>query len=43
MNRKLAPHHSDWDTFNAVVEDGKVVGAVLVAAAGSARRGNARS
>src|SRR3981081_2660198 len=23
MNRKLAPHHSDWGTFNAVVEGSK--------------------
>src|SRR3954447_4298169 len=28
MNRKLVPHHSHWGAFNAVVEDGKVVGAV---------------
>ena len=28
MNRKLFPHHSHWGPF-AVVEDGKVVGAVL--------------
>jgi len=28
MNRKLVPHHSNWGAFNAVVEDGKVVGAV---------------
>src|ERR1700736_5290604 len=28
MNRKLFPHHSHWGAFNAVVEDGKVVGAV---------------
>src|SRR5436309_15889334 len=28
MNRKLVPHHSHWGAFNAVVEDGKVVGVV---------------
>jgi len=28
MNHKLVPHHSHWGAFNAVVEDGKVVGAV---------------
>ena len=28
MKRKLVPHHSHWGAFNAVVEDGKVVGAV---------------
>ena len=28
MNRKFVPHHSHWGAFNAVVEDGKVVGAV---------------
>jgi biotin/methionine sulfoxide reductase len=28
MNRKLVPHHSHWGAFNAIVEDGKVVGAV---------------
>src|SRR5204862_6393787 len=28
MNRKLVPHHSHWGAFNAVVEDGNVVGAV---------------
>jgi biotin/methionine sulfoxide reductase len=28
MNRKLVPHHSHWGAFHAVVEDGKVVGAV---------------
>ena len=28
MNRKLVPHHSHWGAFNAVVEDGRVVGAV---------------
>src|SRR5438552_18630182 len=28
MDRKLIPHHSHWGAFNAVVEDGKVVGAV---------------
>ena len=28
MNRKLVPHHSHWGAFNAVVEDGKLVGAV---------------
>jgi len=28
MNPKLVPHHSHWGAFNAVVEDGKVVGAV---------------
>src|SRR5215469_12278678 len=28
MNRKLVPHHSHWGAFNAVVEGGKVVGAV---------------
>jgi biotin/methionine sulfoxide reductase len=28
MNRKLVPHHSHWGAFNAVLEDGKVVGAV---------------
>ena len=28
MNRKLVPHHSHWGAYNAVVEDGKVVGAV---------------
>ena len=28
MNQKLVPHHSHWGAFNAVIEDGKVVGAV---------------
>jgi len=28
MSRKLVPHHSHWGAFNAVVKDGKVVGAV---------------
>ena len=28
MKRKLVSHHSHWGAFNAVVEDGKVVGAV---------------
>ena len=28
MDRKLVSHHSHWGAFNAVVEDGKVVGAV---------------
>jgi len=28
MKRKLVPRHSHWGAFNAVVEDGKVVGAV---------------
>jgi biotin/methionine sulfoxide reductase len=28
MDRKLVPHHSHWGAFNAVVEDGRVVGAV---------------
>src|ERR1700746_1894568 len=28
MKRKLVPHHSHWGAFNAVVEDGKIVGAV---------------
>ena len=28
MNRKLVPHHSHWGAFSAVVEDGRVVGAV---------------
>jgi len=28
MQRRLAPHHSRWGAFNAVVEDGKVVGAL---------------
>ena len=28
MDRKLVPHHSHWGAYNAVVEDGKVVGAV---------------
>src|SRR5215510_450798 len=28
MNRKLVPHHSHWGAFNAIVEDGNVVGAV---------------
>jgi biotin/methionine sulfoxide reductase len=28
MDRRLVPHHSHWGAFNAVVEDGKVVGAV---------------
>src|SRR5438128_10123048 len=28
MDRKLVPHHSHWGAFNAVVEDGKVVGAL---------------
>jgi biotin/methionine sulfoxide reductase len=28
MNRKLVPHHSHWGAFNAIIEDGNVVGAV---------------
>ena len=28
MDRKLVPHHSHWGAFNAVVEDGKVIGAL---------------
>ncbi len=28
MDRKFVPHHAHWGAFNAVVEDGKVVGAV---------------
>jgi anaerobic selenocysteine-containing dehydrogenase len=28
MDRKFVPHHSHWGAFNAVVEDGRVVGAV---------------
>lgn len=28
MDRKLVPHHSHWGAFSAVVEDGKVIGAV---------------
>ena len=28
MHRRLVPHHSHWGAFSAVVEDGKVVGAV---------------
>jgi biotin/methionine sulfoxide reductase len=28
MNRKLVPHHSHWGAFKAVVENGKIVGAV---------------
>ena len=43
MNRELAPHRSDWVLSNAVVEDGKLVDAVPVAALGSARWGNARA
>jgi biotin/methionine sulfoxide reductase len=27
MDRKLVPHHSHWGAFNAVIEDGRVVGA----------------
>jgi biotin/methionine sulfoxide reductase len=28
MNRQFVPHHSHWGAFNAVVEEGKVVGAI---------------
>ncbi len=28
MDRKFVPHHSHWGAFNAIVEDGRVVGAV---------------
>src|SRR5258705_5845908 len=28
MNRRLVPHHSHWGAFNAIIEDGNVVGAV---------------
>ena len=28
MDRKLVPHHSHWGAFNAVVEEGRVVGVV---------------
>ena len=28
MDRRLVPHHSHWGAFNAVVEDGKIIGAV---------------
>jgi biotin/methionine sulfoxide reductase len=28
MDRRLVPHHSHWGAFNAVVEDGRMVGAV---------------
>jgi biotin/methionine sulfoxide reductase len=28
MARKRVPHHSHWGAFNAVVEDGRVIGAL---------------
>jgi len=43
MNRKLAPRHSDWGTFNPVVEGGKVAGAVLVGVSDSVHWDNARA